>query len=85
MDVDLVLQAQAGVDELLDLLDADLVHVPPHAIAVVGHLVHHLAAGLAEPEVVLEEVAMAVNVGHHQLLIGRARCSSSGRRSTGRC
>ena len=27
VDVDQVLDAQAGVDELLDLLDADLVHV----------------------------------------------------------
>ena len=72
VDVDQVLQAQAGVDELLDLLDADFVHVPPDAIAVVGHLVHHLAAGLAEPEIVLEEVAVAVDVGHHQLLVDQA-------------
>ena len=69
VDVDLVLDAQAGVDELFDLLDADLVHVPADAIAVVGHLVHHLAIRLAEPEIVLEEVAVAVDVRHHQLLV----------------
>ena len=57
------------VDKLFDLLDANFVHVPPHAIAMVGHLVHHLAAGLTEPEIVLEEVAVAVHVGHHELLI----------------
>ena len=35
---------------VLDLLDAEAVHVPADAIAVVGHLVHHLAVGLAEPD-----------------------------------
>ena len=69
MDVDQVLDAQASIDELLDLFDADFIHVAADAIAVVGHLIHHLAAGLAEPIVVLEEVAVAVDVGHHQLLI----------------
>ena len=36
---------------------------------MVGHLVHHLAVGLAEPDVVLEEVVVAVDVGHHELLV----------------
>ena len=36
---------------------------------MVGHLVHHLAVGLAEPDVVLEEVVVAVDVGHDQLLV----------------
>ena len=36
---------------------------------VVRHLVHHFAVGLAEPEVVLEEIAVAVDVGDDQLLI----------------
>ena len=36
---------------------------------VVGHLVHHLAIGLREPEVVLEEIAVPVDMGHHQLLV----------------
>jgi hypothetical protein len=36
---------------------------------VVRHLVHHLAVGRAEPQVVLEEVAVRVDVGDHQLLV----------------
>ena len=36
---------------------------------MVGHLVHHLAVGLAEPDVVLEEVVVAVDVGHDELLV----------------
>jgi membrane protein required for beta-lactamase induction len=44
VDVDQVLDAQAGVDERLDLFDAEAVHVAADAIAVVGHLVDHLAA-----------------------------------------
>ena len=44
-------------------------HVPADAGPVVGHLVHHLAAGVGEVGVVLEEVAVPVDVGHHQLLI----------------
>ena len=45
------------------------VHVPADAVAVVRHLVHHLAVGVGEPIVVLEEVAVPVDVGHHQLLV----------------
>ena len=70
MDVDQVFDAEAGVDEIFDLFDAEAVHVAADAIAVVGHLVHHFAIGLAEPIVVLEEIAMAVDMGHDQFLVG---------------
>ena len=43
VDVDQVFDAQAGIDEILDLFDAEAVHVAADAVAVVGHLVHHLA------------------------------------------
>ena len=33
------------------------------------HLVHHLPVGVPEHEVVLEEVGVAEDVGHHQLLV----------------
>jgi hypothetical protein len=36
---------------------------------VVGHLVDHLAVGAAKPEVVAEEVAVAKDVRHHDLLV----------------
>ena len=36
---------------------------------MVGHLVHHLAVGLAEPDVVLEEVVVTIDVGHDELLV----------------
>ena len=71
MDVDQIFDAQTGVDEILDLFNAEAVHVPADADAVVGHLVHHLAIRMAEPVVVLEEVAMPVDVGHDHLLVGQ--------------
>ena len=51
-------ERQAAIDEVLDRLLAVTIHVRADAIAVVGHLVHHLAVGLAEPDVVLEEVVV---------------------------
>ena len=71
VDVDQVVEAAARVDELLDRLDAELVHVPADTAAVVRHLVHHLAIGLGEPRVLLEKIAVPVNVRHHQPLIDR--------------
>ena len=38
---------------------------------MVGHLVHHLAIGVREVGVVLEEIAVAVDMGHDQLLVER--------------
>jgi hypothetical protein len=67
--VDEVLEAQAGVDEVLDRLDAVAVDVVADPRRVVRHLVDHPAVGLAEPEVVLEEVGVAEHVRHHQLLL----------------
>ncbi len=69
MQINQVLDAQAGVDEGFHLFHAEAIEIPPHTIAVVGHLIHHLAVGLREPIVVLEEIGVAVDVGHHQLLI----------------
>ena len=37
------------VDECFDFVDAEAIHVAADAIAVVGHLVDHLAVRLAEP------------------------------------
>ena len=71
MDVDQVVDRHAAVDERLDLVLAVLLDVAADAGAVVGHLVHHLAAGVGEVGVVLEEIAVPVDVGHHQLLIDR--------------
>ncbi len=69
--VDEVLQAQAGVDEVLHRLQAVAVDVGPDPGGVVGHVVDHPAVGLAEPVVVLEEVGVAEDVGHDQLLLHR--------------
>ena len=43
--------------------------VAAHARGVVRHRVDHLAVGLREEEVVLEEVDVPVDVRHHQLLV----------------
>ena len=60
---------QAGVDEVLDHLHPVAVDVAAHAGGVVRHLVDHPAVGLAEPQVVLEEVGVAEDVGHDELLL----------------
>ena len=69
MDVDQVVDRHAPVDERLDLVLAVPLDVPADAGRVVGHLVHHLAVGVREVDVVLEEIAVPVDVGHHQLLV----------------
>ncbi len=69
VDVDEVLEREAGVDEVLHHLLAVPLHVVADAVAVVGHLVHHLAICLTEADVVLEEVVMAINVSHDELLV----------------
>src|SRR6185312_975233 len=46
-------------------------HVAADPRGMVGHAVDHLAVGLAEEVVVLEEVDVGADVRHHDLLIGR--------------
>jgi hypothetical protein len=36
---------------------------------VVGHLIDHLPVGGSEIEVVLEKIAVGIDMGHHQLLV----------------
>ena len=69
MMIDEVVDRQADIDETFDGVQAVLVDVFPHLRGVVRHGVHHFAIRLREPDVVLEEVAMPVNVGHHDFLI----------------
>ncbi len=38
---------------------------------MVGHLIHHLAIRVPEKGVVLEKIAMPVDMRHHQLLVHR--------------
>src|SRR4029079_11651787 len=58
-----------GVDEVLDHVLAVASHVAAHARGVGRHRVDHLAVGLREEVVVLEEVDVAAHVRHHRLLI----------------
>ena len=67
--VDQVFQRQAGVDELLDLLVAETIDVLADPRGVIRHLIEHLPIRLAEPGVVLEEIAVPVDVSDDQLLI----------------
>jgi hypothetical protein len=69
VDVDEVLQRQAAIDEALHDVHPVPLHVRADAVAVVGHLVHHLAVRAAEADVVLEKIIMSINVGHDELLI----------------
>ena len=68
--VDEVLDGEADIEELFDLIEADAFDVFADARGVVGHAVHHFAVGFGEPEVVFEEVAVGVDVGHDEFLIG---------------
>jgi len=72
VDIDEVFDAEAGVDEVFDLFDADFVHGAADAAAVVGHFVHHFAIGVGEPVVIFEKIAMAVDVGHDHGLVDAA-------------
>ena len=67
--VDQVLQRETAVDEGLHRLDPHPVDDAAQAGGVVRHLVHHLAVGVLEGEIVLEEIDVPVDVGHHQLLV----------------
>ena len=69
VDVDQVLEREATVDEVLHGLFPVPLHVGTDPVAVVGHLVHHFAIGRAEPDVVLEEVVVAIDVRHDEFLI----------------
>ncbi len=64
-----VFDREADVDEVFDGRLALNIHVSADAVAVIGHLVHHFSAGLTEPLVVFEEVAVPVDVGHDELLV----------------
>ncbi len=67
--VDQVLERKADVQKLLHRVVPLLLNVLADVGGVVRHLVHHLAVGLAEPQVVLEEIAVPVDVRDHQLLV----------------
>ena len=67
--VDQPLDRERGVQEVLDGLLAVALQVAAHPGPVVRHLVDHVPVGLAEPHVVLEEVAVAVDVGDDHLLV----------------
>ena len=69
MVVDQVVQRQANIHEALHGIQTVPVNVLPELRGVVCHRVHHLAIRFREPDVVLEEVAVAVHVSHDDLLI----------------
>ena len=70
--IDQVVDRVADVDEGLDLADAVAVHVPANPAGMVGHAVDHPPVGVREKPVVLEEVAVAGDVRHDQLLVDQA-------------
>ncbi len=69
--VDQVFNAEANVHPALDGILPMRLGMPADTRGVVGHGVHHPAVGLAEPQVVLEEVRVPVNVGDDKLLIDK--------------
>ena len=68
--IDQIFQRQAGVDELLHFVVAKAINVTIDPRGVVGHFIEHAAIGVGEPGIVLEEIAMGVNVRDDQLLVG---------------
>ena len=71
MHVDQVVDGHAAVQKGLDFVLAVLLGIAAQPGPVVGHLVHHLAVGVGEVGIVFEEIAVAVNMRHDQLLIER--------------
>jgi len=69
--VDVLLDRQHGVEEILDRLQAVDELVAPDAVGVDADGVEDLAVGVAEVGVVLEEIAVADDVRHHQLVLDR--------------
>ena len=69
MNVDKIVNTQAGIDKLLDFVDTNIVHIAANPVPMIRHLVHHFSICFAEPIVTLKEVAMPINMGHDQFLI----------------
>ena len=47
------------------------IHVAANPVAMIGRLVDHIPAGLAEPGIAFKEVTVAINVCNDHLLIGK--------------
>ena len=71
MRIDKVLEGEEGVKQNLHAVVAMPFNVTADPRAMIGHLVDHPAVRLAEPDVVLEEVAVGVDVGDHRLVVDR--------------
>ena len=69
MVIDQIVQAKTKINEAFDSFQSVFVDVLPDLGCVIRHDVHHFAVGLREPNVVLEEITMAVNMRHDELLI----------------
>ena len=67
--VDQVFDGETGIDKAFDGFVAKAVDVARDARGMISHLVEHLAIGRREPGVVLEEVAVPVDMGDDELLI----------------
>ncbi len=71
MDINQIINRHATVEKALHGILPIFLSMLTDTGAVVGHLVHHLPAGVGEVGIVLEEVAVAIDVSHHELLIDR--------------
>ena len=69
VDVDQIIDRHAAIHEGFHFVFAELFDILTNARAMIRHLVHHLATGVREISVILEKIAMTVNVCHHQFLI----------------
>ena len=67
--VDEIIERETYVDEVFNPLEPEPVDILPDFRGVIRHCVHHFAIRSGEPDIVLEEIAVTVNVGHDDLLI----------------
>ncbi len=67
--IDEMFEGKADIEKLFDAFETDAFDVLADVRGVVGHAVHHFAIGFGEPEIVFEEVAVGVDVGHDEFLI----------------
>jgi hypothetical protein len=71
VDIDEVFERKAAVNKGLHLIVPYVIDKSPNVGGMIGHLVEHLSIGLAEPVIVLEKIAVAINMGNHGLLIDK--------------
>jgi hypothetical protein len=69
MPVNKVINRKTHVDKVFDLSVPVFIDVLSDLGGVISHLIHHLSIRFGEPEIILEKIAVGVNVCHYDFLV----------------